>query len=926
MPAFEHFQRLLGHFCLYAIAFGGCVLLVWWTCSFAWNLLRRWIRLGLVGMVVTALGFGLSFAQGGAKAPQASSGSPARLMAQCALQDSAGEASDNDVADHAVTTLCFRRFDISDRDFCFEAAWPEGMRFYDDSLILYASSDLTTNRWTEIATIDVRGRTDGVVFEMSRDDLPVELQQSAVFFRMTGDVLDGPVVEDSDGDGLSDLLEEQLGTNPLEADTDGDGLSDGDEVSAGLDPLDDDTDGDGLPDGEEMSGGGDPLFAEVVPNEPSGPHYEFVGENVYTTVFSNEMTVASAPAGRLADDGWVPRFGIEYDESWMAPYERQGVGSRFRALHTGYYTFQLEADDRATVAIGETVITAEYPDLGSPVTTFMREGEERAVTVSSMNRGGPARLRFRRIDYTPHRPIRLRNAFTSQTVYVERGRSRENFTLLAVGANGGDFGGTLAFETESLERLQKIFGMDLPSGTVAVGAGEFWWRGCAFRGRAPSVVPEDVKVIATFTENMTGDTLVVTASVTVVEIAEPPAIKSLMFDASAMFFENSYRNLPGEEMVPKRRQGAVLSYEISGGENGAFFMLDLQDGGAAVSIEPGLVPSGVLQAGPNQTVSGTIPFAPEEACVSVVVVLDVYDALTGFKRSRRVTIPVIQVELTALYDAPENDNIHRHVFGVGEKVRFRCYPEGVPVRYSAYRRAPSFEANYYDRFLYNDDIYVGPFTADRPSVARVIYGDSEYCPAIEFVEPQEIVTKGASWDGRCWPSGDVGQGVLVTTNYIGPMTVSFQGIMVAEIPCKDVVPPTGYFASSDFTGSQVHDARRGAGIAHRIKSGNYWCVDKAGGGRYQNWSAGRLDWKIPIGWFRLESDYDQDCVIDSVAHANQTGETSRALYIGGSDNAYHQIMSIDSSGTCRVEKFGHWLSRSQSCGVFLDGERLQWYH
>lgn len=926
MTDFGDYQRLLTDFCLYAIAFGGCALLVWWICSFTWDLLRRWIRLGLVGMVVTALGFGLSFAQGGAKAPQASSGSPARLIAQCALQDSAGEASDNDVADHAVTTLCFRRFDIADTDLCFEAAWPEGMSFYDDSLILYASSDLTTNRWTEIATIDVRGRTDGVVFEMSRGDLPSELQQSAVFFRMTGDVLEGPVVEDSDGDGLSDLLEEQLGTNPLEADTDGDGLSDGDEVSAGLDPLDDDTDGDGLPDGEEMSCGGDPLFAEVVPNEPSGPHYEFVGENVYTTVFSNEMTAASVPAGRLADDEWIPRFGIEYDEPWMAPYERQGVGARFRALHTGYYTFQLEADDRATVSIGETVVTAEYPDLGSPVTTFMREGEERAVTISSMNRGGPARLRFRRIDYTPHRPIRLRNAFSPQTVYVERGSSREGIALLSVSANGGDLGGTLAFETESLERLQKIIGMDLPSGTVSVGAGRSWWRGCAFRGRTPSVVPEDVKVIATFTENMTGDTLVVTASVTVVEIAEPPAIKGLAFDSSAMFFEDPYRNLPDEAMVPKRRQGAVLSYEVFGGENGGSFTLDIREGGSAVSPGPGLTADEPALVGPNQTVRGTIPFEPEEACKSVTVVLDLKDALTGFRRSRRMTIPVIRVELTAVYEAPENPCEHRHVYGVGEKVRFRCYPEDVPVRYSAYRRALLYEARYYDRFLYNDSVYVCPFTADRPNVARVIYKDSEYCPAIAFVEPQAIVTTGASWDGRCWPSGDVGQGVLVTTNYIGPMTVSFQGIMVAEIPCEDVVSPTGYFASSDFTGSLVHDDLHGAGIAHRIKAGNYWCVDEAGGGRYPNWSAGRLEWKIPIGWFRVRAESEDKHEIFKVDRMVEGKEETRALYVGGSPDVYRQVMSIDSVGTSRVEKFGHTLSRSRTCEVILDGERLQWWH
>jgi hypothetical protein len=60
--------------------------------------------------------------------------------------------------------------------------------------------------------------------------------------------------EDSDGDGLSDEEEAELGTDPDDPDTDGDGVSDGDEVDAGTDPLDaddypveDDDDDDGTP-------------------------------------------------------------------------------------------------------------------------------------------------------------------------------------------------------------------------------------------------------------------------------------------------------------------------------------------------------------------------------------------------------------------------------------------------------------------------------------------------------------------------------------------------------------------------------------------------------------------------------------------------------------------------------------------------------
>lgn len=57
---------------------------------------------------------------------------------------------------------------------------------------------------------------------------------------------------DSDKDGLDDVREKQIGTDPRNPDTDGDGLSDGDEVIVyKTSPLIADTDGDGLSDGDE---------------------------------------------------------------------------------------------------------------------------------------------------------------------------------------------------------------------------------------------------------------------------------------------------------------------------------------------------------------------------------------------------------------------------------------------------------------------------------------------------------------------------------------------------------------------------------------------------------------------------------------------------------------------------------------------------
>jgi hypothetical protein len=59
---------------------------------------------------------------------------------------------------------------------------------------------------------------------------------------------------DIDGDGLTNVQEAALGTNPRNPDTDGDGLTDGQEVNVyHTNPLNPDTDGDGLTDGQEVN-------------------------------------------------------------------------------------------------------------------------------------------------------------------------------------------------------------------------------------------------------------------------------------------------------------------------------------------------------------------------------------------------------------------------------------------------------------------------------------------------------------------------------------------------------------------------------------------------------------------------------------------------------------------------------------------------
>ena len=104
------------------------------------------------------------------------------------------------------------------------------------------------------------------------------------------------IIEDSDGDGLSNSEENDIGTDPEQYDTDGDGYGDGDEVDAGTDPLDSNS---------------YPHSQNTLPNADAGPD-QTVDERTQVTLDASQ---SFDPDGDIAEYSWRQVSGPSVDLS-----------------------------------------------------------------------------------------------------------------------------------------------------------------------------------------------------------------------------------------------------------------------------------------------------------------------------------------------------------------------------------------------------------------------------------------------------------------------------------------------------------------------------------------------------------------------------------------------------------------------------------
>lgn len=147
--------------------------------------------------------------------------------------------------------------------------------------------------------------------------------------------------KDTDRDGLKNLKEFKLRTNPRKADTDRDGLKDGDEVTSSNNPLKPDTDGDGVKDGAEHAG--------VVT--------EFDGETVVLRQFSGPKLTAVLDCGddAFADDSVAEDEEEDFGDEGFDEGDESWEEDDFTAESSSYRT-----DDECDLAEGDVLKSAEF--------------------------------------------------------------------------------------------------------------------------------------------------------------------------------------------------------------------------------------------------------------------------------------------------------------------------------------------------------------------------------------------------------------------------------------------------------------------------------------------------------------------------------------------------------------------------------------
>lgn len=205
---------------------------------------------------------------------------------------------------------------------------------YDEVAVVNEEADTDQDGLTDVYeklldTDPLNSDTDG---DGLSDDLEILIGTDPAMVDTDGDgVMDGD--EDTDEDGLTNLEEIGLGTAPSEYDTDHDGLNDYDEINQyGTDPGNKDMDGDGANDGWEVFHGYDPKVADSLFDVTETAQSDTVSAQVEVQLAGEQIGTVSVDevTGSSFFDDSVPGYiGSAFDFSVEGSFETATISFTF---------------------------------------------------------------------------------------------------------------------------------------------------------------------------------------------------------------------------------------------------------------------------------------------------------------------------------------------------------------------------------------------------------------------------------------------------------------------------------------------------------------------------------------------------------------------------------------------------------------------
>ena len=396
------------------------------------------------------------------------------------------------------------------------------------------------------------------------------------------------------------------------------------------------------------------------------------------------------------------------------------------------------------------------------------------------------------------------------------------------------------------------------------------------------------------------------------DVVTAPSV-SVSFTPSAVLFEDAYTNAPGDVVA---RQSTMTTLRISayGGEQDASLSVESRGLERCLQRTNGHhFPEGRIRIPAHSDVVYEIVYEGVEASarendISVEATLAVVNGVSPLPSTAAAT--AVRVEMSPFDLPPLNPTPNRHLLGIHEKVKILYQPRTIALKWE-------------DESLSNEEVdlssgesgfleFFCPWSKGQYQISVEFNGAKR---GMNFLVLEPIIEcREAVWNenlrGSPGEAGTVGMNLAL---YLQPQTVSFEWIMMEEIPVSlsEAIPATGYFVLNHNLIPATHTIQAGAGVwfQPRLSDGS-WTHDHAQmpyacpslSSSQGVWSHGLVRWKIPIGF----GDGQNNEVRGTIKPDPTTQE-----------------FEIQENGTFTVRKFGHSIERSTNNEIWLDGGRVR---